>query len=127
MLPKPIGARRRLNLDQAEQNLRDSRLVAAKDGVVLARYVNSRVTVAAGQRVLRFADTSLMSVELGCRTGWSGGSAQGRRWRWRYPRWRDFPHSEAVFRRWESPPAPKAGCFAWLSKSPIRTGCCVRV
>ena len=52
-------------LDQAEQNLRDSRLVAAKDGVVLARYVNSGVTVAPGQRVLRFADTSLMSVELG--------------------------------------------------------------
>jgi RND family efflux transporter MFP subunit len=52
-------------LDQAEQNLRDSRLIAAKDGVVLARYVNSRVTVSPGQRVLRFADTSLMSVELG--------------------------------------------------------------
>ncbi len=52
-------------LDQADQNLRDSRLVAAKDGVVLARYVNSGVTVAPGQRVLRFADTSLMSVELG--------------------------------------------------------------
>jgi multidrug efflux system membrane fusion protein len=52
-------------LDQAEQNLRDSRLVAAKDGVVLARYVNSHVTVGAGQRALRFADTSLMSVELG--------------------------------------------------------------
>jgi RND family efflux transporter MFP subunit len=52
-------------LDQAQQNLRDSRLVAAKDGVVLARYVNSGVTVASGQRVLRFADTSLMSVELG--------------------------------------------------------------
>jgi membrane fusion protein, multidrug efflux system len=52
-------------LDQAEQNLRDSRLVAPKDGVVLMRYVNSRVTVAPGQRVLRFADTSLMSVELG--------------------------------------------------------------
>jgi RND family efflux transporter MFP subunit len=52
-------------LDQAEQNLRDSRLVAAKDGVVLARFINSRVTVASGQRVLRFADTSLMSVELG--------------------------------------------------------------
>jgi len=33
--------------------------------VVLMRYVNSRVTVALGQRVLRFADTSLMSVELG--------------------------------------------------------------
>ena len=52
-------------LDQAEQNLRDSRLVAAKDGVVLARYINSLVTVSSGQRVLRFADTSLMSVELG--------------------------------------------------------------
>lgn len=52
-------------LDQAEQNLRDSRLVAAKDGVVLARNVNSSVTVSPGQRVLRFADTSLMSVELG--------------------------------------------------------------
>lgn len=52
-------------LDQAEQNLRDSRLVVTKDGVVLARYVNSHVTVAQGQRVLRFADTGLMSVELG--------------------------------------------------------------
>jgi RND family efflux transporter MFP subunit len=52
-------------LDEAEQNLRDSRLVAARDGAVLARYVNSRVTVGAGQRVLRFADTSVMSVELG--------------------------------------------------------------
>ncbi|MGA2175440.1 MAG: efflux RND transporter periplasmic adaptor subunit [Verrucomicrobiota bacterium] len=52
-------------LDQAEQNLRDSRLVASKHGVVLARYVNSGVTVAPGQRVLRFADTGLMSVELG--------------------------------------------------------------
>jgi RND family efflux transporter MFP subunit len=52
-------------LDQAEQNLRDSRLVATKDGMVLARNINSRVTVSPGQRVLRFADTSLMSVELG--------------------------------------------------------------
>jgi RND family efflux transporter MFP subunit len=52
-------------LDQAEQNLRDSRLVAAKHGVVLMRYVNSGVTVSAGQKMLRFADTSLMSVELG--------------------------------------------------------------
>jgi RND family efflux transporter MFP subunit len=52
-------------LDQAEQNLRDSRLVAARDGVVLARHFNSRVTVGAGQAVLRFADPSLMSVELG--------------------------------------------------------------
>jgi len=55
----------RAQLDQAEQNLRDSRLIAEKDGVVLARYINSRVTVSSGQRVLRFADTSLMSVELG--------------------------------------------------------------
>jgi RND family efflux transporter MFP subunit len=52
-------------LDQAEQNLRDSRLVAPKHGVVLMRYVNSGVTVAPGQRVLRFADTGMMSVELG--------------------------------------------------------------
>ena len=52
-------------LDQAQQNLRDSRLMVAKDGVVLMRYVNSGVTVSAGQKVLRFADTSLMSVELG--------------------------------------------------------------
>src|SRR5271157_4983490 len=52
-------------LDQAEQNLRDSRLMAAKDGVVLMRHVNSGVTVSAGQKMLRFADTSLMSVELG--------------------------------------------------------------
>ena len=52
-------------LDQAEQNLRDSRLVASRNGMVLARYVNSRVTAGSGQRVLRFADTSIMSVELG--------------------------------------------------------------
>jgi len=52
-------------LDQAEQNLHDSRLVADKDGVILARYINRGVTVQPGQRVLRFADTSLMSVELG--------------------------------------------------------------
>ena len=52
-------------LEQAKQNLRDSQLVASRDGVVLMRYVNSRVTVAPGQRVLRFADTSVMSVELG--------------------------------------------------------------
>ncbi len=52
-------------LDQVEQNLRDARLVATKDGVVLARYVNSHVTAAQGQRILRFADTGLMAVELG--------------------------------------------------------------
>jgi len=52
-------------LDQAEQNLKDSRLEAEKNGVILARYINRGVTVPPGQRVLRFADTSLMSVELG--------------------------------------------------------------
>jgi membrane fusion protein (multidrug efflux system) len=59
------GRTAQAQLDQSEQNLRDSRLIASKDGVVLARYVNSRVTVSPGQKVLRFADTSLMSVELG--------------------------------------------------------------
>ena len=52
-------------LDQAEQNLRDSRLIAEKDGMVLARSINRGVTVSPGQRIVRFADTSLMSVELG--------------------------------------------------------------
>jgi len=52
-------------LDQAEQNLKDSRLVANTNGVILARYINRDVTVPPGQRVLRFADTSVMSVELG--------------------------------------------------------------
>jgi len=52
-------------LDQAEQSIRDSRLVAARDGMVLARYFNSRATATASQKVLRYADTSLMSVELG--------------------------------------------------------------
>lgn len=52
-------------LDQAKQNLRDSRLVAEKNGVILKRYINRGVTVGPGQPVLRFADTSLMSVELG--------------------------------------------------------------
>jgi RND family efflux transporter MFP subunit len=52
-------------LDQAEQNLKDSRLVAGTDGVILARYINRAVTVPPGKPVLRFADTSLMSVELG--------------------------------------------------------------
>jgi multidrug efflux pump subunit AcrA (membrane-fusion protein) len=52
-------------MEQAEQNLRDSRLVAPIDGVVLARYANSRVIAGPGQKMLRFADTSLMSVELG--------------------------------------------------------------
>jgi multidrug efflux system membrane fusion protein len=65
-------------LNQAEQNFRDSRLVAAHDGVVLARYVNSRVTVAPGQSVLRFADTSLMSVELGLPDRLVGRVAPGR-------------------------------------------------
>ena len=52
-------------LDQAEQNLRDSRLVAAKHGVVLMRYVNSGVTVGAGQKCCALPIPSLMSVELG--------------------------------------------------------------
>src|SRR5258708_17640853 len=52
-------------LDQANQNLNDSQVRASIDGVVLARYVNSGVTVAAGQRVLRFAGNSTMQVELG--------------------------------------------------------------
>jgi len=52
-------------LDQANQNLSDSQVRASIDGVVLARYVNSGVTVAAGQRVLRFADNTTMKVELG--------------------------------------------------------------
>lgn len=52
-------------LAQAKQNTNDSQLRASFDGVVLARYVNSGVTVGAGQRVLRFADISTMSVELG--------------------------------------------------------------
>jgi len=55
----------RAQLDQAEQNLHDSQLLASLEGVVLARYVNPGVTVAAGQRVLRFGDTRVMSVELG--------------------------------------------------------------
>src|SRR6266436_2453117 len=52
-------------LDQANQNLQDSQVRASIDGVVLARYVNSGVTVAAGQRVLRFAENNIMRVELG--------------------------------------------------------------
>lgn len=52
-------------LDQAEQNLRDSRLLADRNGVILARHINRGVTVQPGERVLRFADTSMMSVELG--------------------------------------------------------------
>src|SRR2546427_526963 len=52
-------------LDQANQNLQDSQLRASIDGVVLARYINSGVTVAAGQRVLRSAENNIMRVELG--------------------------------------------------------------
>ncbi len=52
-------------LAQAEMNLADSELRATWDGVVLARYVNPGETVAAGKPVVRFADTRLMSVELG--------------------------------------------------------------
>jgi len=52
-------------LDQASQNLKDSQLRASIDGMVLARYVNAGMTVPAGQRVLRFAGTATMQVELG--------------------------------------------------------------
>jgi RND family efflux transporter MFP subunit len=52
-------------LDQANQNLQDSQVRASVDGVVLARYVNSGVTVAAGRRVLRSAENNIMRVELG--------------------------------------------------------------
>jgi RND family efflux transporter MFP subunit len=52
-------------MDQAAQNVQDSQLRAPIDGLVLARYVNPGVTLAAGQRVLRFAGFSTMSVELG--------------------------------------------------------------
>jgi len=52
-------------LAQANQNLQDSQLRASVDGVVLARYVNSGVTVAAGQRVLRLAQNNIMRIELG--------------------------------------------------------------
>src|SRR6266478_1177752 len=52
-------------LDQANQNLQDSQLRASADEVVLARYVNSGVTVAAGQRVLRLAENNIMRIELG--------------------------------------------------------------
>jgi len=53
------------HLAQAEQDLLDSQLRAPTNGAVLARYVNSGATVVAGQRVLRVADISTMSVELG--------------------------------------------------------------
>jgi len=53
------------HLEQAKQNLLDSQLRAPTNGAVLARYINSGATVGAGQRVLRFADVSTMSVELG--------------------------------------------------------------
>ena len=65
MSRKRTGAQPRRNWTRRSRIFGDSRLVAAKDGVVLARYVNRGVTVPPGQRVLRFADTSLMSVELG--------------------------------------------------------------
>jgi multidrug efflux system membrane fusion protein len=52
-------------LKQAEQNLRDSQLLAPWDGVVFKRYVNSGETVAAAKPVLRFGDIRTMSVELG--------------------------------------------------------------
>jgi RND family efflux transporter MFP subunit len=50
---------------QAEQNVRDSELLAPWDGVVFKRYVNSGETVSSGKPVLRFGDIRTMSVELG--------------------------------------------------------------
>ncbi len=52
-------------LQQAEQNLRDSELHAPFDGTILTRLVNSGETVGAGKPVLRFGDLSVMQVELG--------------------------------------------------------------
>jgi membrane fusion protein (multidrug efflux system) len=52
-------------LQQAEQNLRDSELRAPWDGVVFTRYVDSGQIVSAGKPVLRFGDIATMSVELG--------------------------------------------------------------
>ena len=52
-------------LQQAEQNLKDSELRAPWDGVVFRRYVNSGETVSSGKPILRFGDLRTMSVELG--------------------------------------------------------------
>jgi RND family efflux transporter MFP subunit len=52
-------------LQQAEQNLRDSELRAPWDGVVFTRYFNSGEIVSAGKPVLRFGDIATMSVDLG--------------------------------------------------------------
>ena len=52
-------------LRQAEQNLRDSELRAARDGVILTRYANTGETVSSGKPVLRYGDIGTMSVELG--------------------------------------------------------------
>ena len=100
-------------LDQAEQNLRDSRLVAAKDGVVLARYVNSGVTVAPGQQRVALCR---YQPDVG-RVGIAGpvdrpAHARARRWTWRCPGWRACRRFKAAFRRSEWRRAAKGGCFA---------------
>jgi len=113
-------------LDQAEQNLRDSRLVATKDGVVLARHVNSRVTVSPGQSVLRFADTSLMSVELGLPDRLVGRLIPARKSRWKSRRSKVCLHSAVAFLKSESRRVAMAVCFVSLLKFRIPTACCVR-
>jgi len=52
-------------LEKARQELADSVLLAPFDGVILARFANSGETVLAGRPVIRFADLSSVSVELG--------------------------------------------------------------
>jgi len=52
-------------LAQAQQALADSELRAPFDGTILARLSNAGETVAPGQTVLRIADLSRMSIELG--------------------------------------------------------------
>jgi len=98
-------------LDQAEHNLRDSRLVADKNGVILARYINRGVTVPPGQRVLRFADTSLMSVELGLPDRLIGKLTPGQEIMSRFRRWKECRRFVAPFRKWEWQRAAKADCF----------------
>lgn len=52
-------------LEQALQAKADSTLTASMNGAVLARLANSGETVLPGRTVLRFADLSTVSVELG--------------------------------------------------------------
>lgn len=53
------------SLAQAEQALRDSVLSAPYDGVIVSRSANNGETAGVGKTVLRMADLSQMSVELG--------------------------------------------------------------